>query len=86
MHRISLDGDGATVPLRHPMESVYYVMSGSVVASDLDEEVDHKLATGSMILIDPGTRYTLTATDDGAEVVGGPCPPDPGMYTHLEES
>ena len=86
MHRISLDGDGVTVSLRHPMESVYYVIEGSAIATDLDEAVDHKLTAGAMILIDPGTRYRLTATAEGAEIVGGPCPPDPGMYTHLEES
>jgi mannose-6-phosphate isomerase-like protein (cupin superfamily) len=83
MHRISLDGEGSTVVLRHPMESVYYVIEGSAIATDIDEAVDHELEPGAMILIDPGTRYRLAANGDGAEIVGGPCPPDPGMYTHL---
>jgi len=83
MHRVSLQPDGNTVPLRHPMESVYYVLEGAAVATDLDLRQDHKLSAGSMILIDPGTRYVLRATEAGAEIVGGPCPPDPGMYVHI---
>ncbi len=85
MHRISLPASASTVPLRHPMESVYYVMAGAAVAHDLDLQQEHPLTLGSMILIDPGTRYELVAGDEGAELVGGPCPPDPGMYTHLGE-
>jgi quercetin dioxygenase-like cupin family protein len=85
MHRISLSASGVTHQLQHPMESVYYVISGEVTASDLDEGVDHMLVKGSMILIDPGTRYTLSGRGDGAEIVGGPCPPDPGLYLHLAQ-
>jgi quercetin dioxygenase-like cupin family protein len=86
MHRISLDADGATVPLQHPMESVYYVIDGAAVASDLESAATHELRAGSMILIDPNTPYVLTAAGSGAQIVGGPCPPDPGLYGHLSES
>lgn len=84
MHRISLEPGGRTVDLVHPMESVYYVINGAAVARDLDDAIDHELTAGAMILIDPDTRYLLAAADAGAEIVGGPCPPDPKMYTHLE--
>lgn len=86
MHRISLDPGGQTVPLVHPMESVYYVIDGSAVARDLDQLEDHTLTRGAMILIDPDTRYSLAGAEGaGAEIVGGPCPPDPKMYAHLED-
>lgn len=85
MHRIALEGGGSTIPLRHPMEAVYYLIEGSAVATDVGAAEEHALVRGSMILIDPGTRYRLQAGEDGAQIVGGPCPPDPGMYTHLQK-
>jgi len=83
MHRVSLSAGGSTILLVHPMEAVYYVIGGAAVAHDLDTATEHTLTTGAMILIDPDTRYTLVGGTDGAEIVGGPCPPDPKLYTHL---
>jgi hypothetical protein len=85
MHRISLTSGGTSRPLRHPMESVYYVIQGEATANDLDDGIGHELVARSMILIDPGTTYTLSGGAHGAEIVGGPCPPDPGLYTHLSQ-
>ena len=84
IHHISLKPGGRTVALEHPMESVYYTMSGSVVASDnsFDRRID--LPTGAMAHIGPDTEYLFEAGPDGAELVGGPCPADERLYSHLE--
>lgn len=83
IHRISLVADGSTTALRHPMEAVYYVISGSATVHDVDLGIDYEVIAGAMILIDPGTRYRISAASDEVQIVGGPCPPDPGMYVHL---
>jgi quercetin dioxygenase-like cupin family protein len=80
MHRISLIPTGSTVPMRHPMEATYYVLAGTVEVDDLESRTRHVLVAGSMALIDPGTSYRMIAGPGGCEVVGGPCPPDPGLY------
>jgi hypothetical protein len=66
------------------MEATYYVMSGTVEVDDLDNRSRHGLVAGSMVLVDPGTRYRLAAGPNGCEMVGGPCPADPGMYSELD--
>ena len=80
MHRISLEGGGRTISLRHPMESVYYVISGEVDVEDLDTRANHRVGPGGMFLVDPGTGYRIAAGSDGSELVGGPCPADPVIY------
>ena len=80
MHRISLRPGGRTVEFRHPMEAAYYVISGTVEVHDLDVDLRHKVSTGGMVLVDPRTRYRIAAGLEGSEVVGGPCPADPGLY------
>jgi quercetin dioxygenase-like cupin family protein len=80
MHRISLEGGGRTVSLRHPMEAVYYVIRGEVEIEDLDTRAQHRVEPGGMFLVDPGTRYRIAAGSDGSELVGGPCPADPKLY------
>lgn len=84
MHRISLADRGETIVMRHPMEASYYVMTGTVEVEDLDSRTRHPLVAGSMILVDPGTRYRLMAGSEGSEIVGGPCPADPGVYMSLD--
>ena len=86
MHRISLHPRSATIRLQHPMEAVYYLMSGTASATDPDSGESASLVSGSMALIDPGTPYVFVAGGEGAELVGGPCPADPAMYHHIEES
>ncbi len=83
MHRISLSGGGRTISLRHPMEAVYYVISGEVDVEDLDTGTQHRVGPGGMFLVDPGTGYRVSATNDGTEVVGGPCPADPALYERM---
>lgn len=85
MHHISLESVGRTVELSHPMEAVYYVMSGTATAIDPDDGTNHQLVAGSMAHIEPGTRYVFEAGTDGAEIIGGPCPADHSMYEHLRK-
>lgn len=84
MHRISLGPHGRTVQLEHPMEAVYYVMSGSATALDESDMSRHALSAGSMAHIDPGTAYVFEAGGGGAEIVGGPCPADMRLYSRLD--
>jgi quercetin dioxygenase-like cupin family protein len=81
MHRIELSGGGRTVTLRHPMEAVYYVVSGQGTVQDPAEGSDDQpLVEGSMVHIEPGTAYRFRAGDNGMLLIGGPCPADPALY------
>jgi quercetin dioxygenase-like cupin family protein len=81
LHRLSLDADGRSRSLGHPMEAVYYVMSGTAYIDSPSLNRVWTLPAGSMALVHPGTRYRFCGGPSGAEVVGGPCPADPGMYS-----
>ena len=83
MHRISLEPGGTTMALSHPMEAVYYVIAGSAVVEDLDQGTRSDLVQGSMFLVDPGTPYRVMSIGTAAEIVGGPCPPDPSLYDQV---
>lgn len=83
MHLINLDPGGRTVDLSHESECVYHVSAGFGTMLDLDTEERHDAITGSMLLIEPGTNYRFTAGEEGAVLLGGPCPPDPTLYEHL---
>ena len=80
MHRIALGPGSSTIAISHPMEAVYYVISGSALVEDLDQGTSTDLTQGSMFLVDPGTTYRVVAQDGSVEMVGGPCPPDPSLY------
>jgi len=77
-HRISLASGGATKSLNHPAEASYYVLSGKGQVRNADETFD--LFEGSMIHIEPRTNY-LFRGDGGLELIGGPCPTDPAIYS-----
>jgi hypothetical protein len=83
IHHISLDPGGRTVELAHPMEAVYYVMRGEATAVDPSDASRQELIPGAMAHIEPATPYVFEAGSDGADIIGGPCPPDPRMYIHL---
>ena len=84
LHRVLLQPDGYTVDLRHPSESVYYVRSGSATVVDADSGEQQSLVEGSMVHVDPSTAHRFEAGASGAEIVGGPCPPDPSIYETRE--
>ena len=77
-HRISLASGGATKLLNHPAEASYYVLGGKGQVRNADETFD--LFEGSMIHIEPRTNYLFVA-DGGLELIGGPCPTDPAIYS-----
>ena len=83
LHLINLDPDGCTVDLSHGSECVYHVSSGSGTMVDLDTGERFDAIAGSMFLIEPGTNHQFTAGQEGAVLLGGPCPPDPALYEHL---
>jgi quercetin dioxygenase-like cupin family protein len=83
MHHIALHPGDHTVPQRHPQEAVYYVKTGGGTVLDPDAGTSDALVEGSMIHIEPGTAYRFKAGIEGLELLGGPCPPDPDLYSHL---
>jgi mannose-6-phosphate isomerase-like protein (cupin superfamily) len=80
MHRISLAGGSRTIELTHPSDAVYYVISGAGEAVDSGAGERGALIQGSMVHVDGGTSYELVAGNEGMELIGGPCPADPGLY------
>jgi quercetin dioxygenase-like cupin family protein len=78
MHRISLTPDAATATLRHPSDAVYYVLSGD---GWIDAPDAMALIEGAMAHIDAGADYRLRAGSSGIELVGGPAPADPALYS-----
>lgn len=75
--RIDLGPDGATVPLSHPSDSVYYVIAGAGAIVDLSSDEEHPLSEGTMVHIDAGDRYRFTSAAGGLKLLGGPCPGEP---------
>jgi quercetin dioxygenase-like cupin family protein len=80
IHRIELARGASTIRLRHPSEAVYYVIEGSGETVDVDAAETKALRPGSMVHVDPGTTYVLSAGEQGLSLVGGPSPPDPALY------
>ncbi len=85
MHLVRLDGDGRTKPLSHPSDAVYHLCEGSATAVDPVSGESFEIGVGAMLHIDAGTTYRIEAGGAGAMLIGGPCPPDPALYEHLEE-
>ena len=83
MHRISLAPGVRTIPQRHPMEAVYYVLSGGGTVRDPEHPPERPLVEGAMVHVEPGTAYVLAAGPEGIEILGGPCPADPALYADL---
>ena len=83
MHRIRLAPGARTIPLRHAMEAVYYVMSGAGTVLDPQDPPSRPLVEGAMVHVEPGTTYLLEGGLDGIEILGGPCPADPALYAGL---
>ena len=85
MHLVRLDGGGRTKPLSHPSDAVYHLCEGSATVTDPDRGESFEIGVGAMLHIDAATTYRIQAAADGALLIGGPCPPDPAMYEHLED-
>lgn len=85
MHLVTLDGDGRTKPLNHPSDAVYHLCEGSATVTDPSSGESFEIGVGAMLHIDAGTTYRIDAGAAGALLIGGPCPPDPALYQHLED-
>ena len=85
MHLVRLDAGGRTKPLNHPSDAVYHLCEGSAAAVDPGSGENFQIVVGSMIHVDAGTTYRIEAGAEGALLIGGPCPPDPALYEHLED-
>lgn len=80
MNLVRLEAAARTVELEHPMEAVYYVISGSGQLLGRAGAPAGDLVLGAMVHVAPGHAYALEGGETGIEVVGGPCPPDPRLY------
>jgi mannose-6-phosphate isomerase-like protein (cupin superfamily) len=78
--RISLSPQGCTHGLMHPVEAVYYVVQGSGNVVELGAGSEQPVGEGSMVHIEPETPYRFFASDDGMELLGGPCPADEPFF------
>jgi quercetin dioxygenase-like cupin family protein len=83
MSRIVLESGSATVQLSHPMEAVYYIISGAGAVLDPSVGDARDVVEGSMIHIEPRTRYAFMAGQSGLEIIGGPCPADPELFRSI---
>ena len=82
-HQILLGSGARTVQQRHAGEAVYHVSAGTADIVDLDTGAVSPLRVGSMVHVEPSTGYRFIAGPEGAEVIGGPCPADPVLYTTI---
>jgi mannose-6-phosphate isomerase-like protein (cupin superfamily) len=73
MHRIELEAGGATRPLRHESEAVYFVAEGS------GRIAGQELRRHHMVYVPRDSTYRFEA-DTPMLVWGGPCPPDLSLY------
>lgn len=80
MARVRLEPGSATVALSHPGEAVWYVAEGGGAVADTGDGSEQEVVQGSMVHVGPGDGYRFVAGDDGATLVGGPCPADPALY------
>jgi quercetin dioxygenase-like cupin family protein len=79
LHCVELSAGAVTASLAHPGDAVYYVKSGVVTVEHPADGAAESLVSGSMIHITAGTPYSLR-TEQGAVLLGGPSPVDPGLY------
>ena len=79
LHRVTLAPGGASVPLRHSGEAVYYAMAGRGAVNDAAGTA-HPLIEGSMVHVAPFGEYRFAASELGLDLIGGPCPADPALY------
>lgn len=82
---VDLAPGSATIALSHASDCVYYVIEGQGAIVDAATLVEVPLVEGSMVHIDRGDSYRLkAAAADGLKLLGGPCPPDPGLYDYIQ--
>ncbi|CAB4937890.1 MAG: cupin domain-containing protein [Actinobacteria bacterium] len=84
LHHFTLPRGAGILPLQHPGEAVYYVISGEVEVTEVSEGSAPTLVPpGGMFHVEPGTAYVFSSVADVSVVIGGPCPVDETMYASL---
>ncbi|MGE0210779.1 MAG: hypothetical protein AB7S41_03710 [Parvibaculaceae bacterium] len=83
LHHIVLEPGSATVPLKHPMEAVYYAIRGGGTVGEPGAGPADPIVEGSMVHVDGGTPYVFRSDAQGLELIGGPCPADASLYPNL---
>lgn len=81
LHHIQLEPGSRTIDFRHEGEAVYYVLSGAAIVTDVENERGAEASAGSVIHVEPSTLYFIAADGGETTIVGGPCPPDPSLYS-----
>jgi len=82
---IDLGAGARTIMLKHPSDAVYYVVGGAASVVDAATGQSQDLREGAMVHIDAGDGYRLAnAGTEACRIIGGPCPPDPALYAHLQ--
>ncbi len=80
LHLLRLGPHSRTIRMRHPSEAAYYVVAGEARIVDYDAGSSSPLTPGSMFHVEPGTTYGIHTDGASAQILGGPCPPDPALY------
>lgn len=80
LHLLRLGPHSRTIRMRHPSEAAYYVVAGEARIVDYDAGSSLPLMPGSMFHVEPGTTYGIHTDGASAQILGGPCPPDPALY------
>jgi quercetin dioxygenase-like cupin family protein len=80
---LCLPAGASTIRLEHPGESVYYVKAGAGSVVGDASDAGGPVVEGSMVHLSSHTGHRFVAGAEGIELFGGPCPPDPAMYTWI---
>jgi mannose-6-phosphate isomerase-like protein (cupin superfamily) len=80
---VTLNENARTIGLCHASNCVYYVIEGAGAIVDAAAGARIDLAEGHMVHIDAGDSYRIEAGSAGIKVLGGPCPPDPSLYSGM---
>ncbi len=59
------------------------MQGGAGTVRDPEAGTADAIAEGSMVHVEPGTRYRFEAGAGGLVLLGGPCPADASLYAHL---
>lgn len=82
MHYFLMEPGAKNVPHRHPVsEDMFYVLQGSGVIVDYDQNIEHPFTRGNFIYVPAGVNHAVHSEGpDDYISVGGPCPIDHAMY------
>ena len=82
MNYIYMKAGAENVPHVHPtQEDMFYVVQGSGVVVDCDQNIEYQFKKGDFVYIPPGVTHTVISHGPEDYIsVGGPCPVDKNVY------